>query len=244
MEKDAAVVGKAQRQQEMEAWQRWRNDRNPQDFKYLLDSFRPFMYSMGQRYLQTSRLPKSTVEADMVQHFHRAMETYDPNKGAQLHTHVANHLQHTGRYLRTYTNIGKIPEPRARQIGMFQSREALLTENLGRPPTTIELSDDLSIATKDIELLRKELRRDILIEPTMSGLSDIAEQSPRAMEQLMFLHQELSPDQQNVLERTYGMYGHPSMDNNEELGRILGMSSQKVRAIKRQIARKYEKAYR
>jgi DNA-directed RNA polymerase specialized sigma subunit len=241
MEKDAAT--KEQRDAELQAWGRWKQDQNPQDFKFLLDSFRPLMYSQGRRYLQTAQLPRSAVEADLIQHFHRALETYDPNKGAQMNTHIWNHLQHTGRFLRTYQNIGKIPEPRARQIGHFQAREAILQENLGRLPTTTEMADSMSLAPKEIELLRKELRKDILVEETTSGLADIAQETPRALEQMQFLHMELNPEQQLVLEHTYGMYGRGPVDNNEDLARILGMTPQKVRAVKRQIAKRYEKRY-
>lgn len=233
----------SQKQKELEAWQRWSQNKNPEDFKFLLESFKPFMYSMGRRYFQTTSLPKSAVEADMIQHFHRALETYDPNKGAQLNTHIGNHLQHTGRYLRTYQNIGKIPEPRARQIGMFQAREAVLNDTLGRPPSAIELSDDLGLDLKEVELLRKEVRKDILIDPTTEGLGEIASRSPKAVEQLRFLHMELSPEQQNVLEHTYGLYGQHQVENNKELAKLLGMTEQKVRAVKRQIARRYEKRF-
>jgi len=242
MEKKSA--SQDQRKQELDAWGRWRKDQNGEDFKYLLDSFRPLMFAQGRRYLQTAQLPRSAVEADMVQHFHRALETYDPTKGAQMNTHIWNHLQHTGRFLRTYQNIGKIPEPRARQIGRFQARSAVMEENLGREPTTIELADDLKIPMKEIELLRRELRRDILVDEATSGLSMTSDSTPKALEQIQFLHMELNPEQQLILEHTYGMYGRQAMDNNEDIARIVGMTPQKVRAIKRQIAKRYTKKYR
>jgi DNA-directed RNA polymerase specialized sigma subunit len=239
MDKDAAT--KKQRQAELDAWGRWKADRNTQDFGFLLTSFKPLMFAQGRRYLQTAQLPRSAVEADMVQHFHRALETYDPSKGAQMNTHIWNHLQHTGRFLRTYTNIGKIPEPRARRIGNFESRLAVLQEQFGREPTTIELADDLSLDVKDVALLRKEIRKDILVDDITAGLAE--QETPRALERMQFLHMELNPEQQNILEHTYGMHGRQAVDNNEDLGRILGMTPQKVRAIKRQIAKRYEKRY-
>jgi DNA-directed RNA polymerase specialized sigma subunit len=241
MDKDAATA--EQRQKELEAFERWKLDKNPQDFKFLLDSFRPLMYAQGRRYLQTAQLPRSAVEADMIQHFHRALETYDPNKGAQMNTHIWNHLQHTGRFLRTYTNIGKIPEPRARQIGTYQARESIMQESLGRIPTTTEMADAMSISPREIELLRKEIRSDILTEEAHEGLAGVSQETPKALEQVQFLHMELNPEQQLVLEHTYGMYGRQSIDNNDDLARILNMTPQKVRAIKRQIARRYEKRY-
>ncbi len=205
------------------------------------------MNYMGQRHLQAARtggtLPVSTIKADMIQNFHRGLETYDPNKG-QLNTHIGNHLRHTGRFVRTYSNIGKMPDPRSRMVWQYKDRETVLTERLGRPPSSAEMADDLGISQKDIDLLRTEIRKDIIVDPTTAGLGSIAPESPKAMEQLNFLHMELSPDQQNVLEYTYGMHGRPAVDNNEELAQILGISPQKVRAIKRQIARRYEKRYR
>lgn len=233
-----------QRQQEMEAWERWRQDQNPQDFKFLLDSYQPFFNTMGRRYMQTSSLPPSTVKAEMIQNFHRALQTYNPTFNIQLSSHVGNHLKRTGRYLRTYQNIGKIPDPRAQQIGTFQTREQVLFESLGRPPSTAELADDLGISPKDIELLRQEIRKDILIDEPTSGVADFADISSQALQQMQFLHAELNPEQQNILEHTYGLYGRQPITNNNELGETLGLSPQKVRAIKRQIAKRYEKKYR
>lgn len=233
-----------QRQQEFEAWDRWRQDRNPQDFKFLLDSYQPFFNTMGRRYMQTTNLPVATVKADMVQNFHRALETYDPSFGTQLSTHVGTHLKHTGRYLRKYQNIGKIPDPRAQKIGVLQTREQVLQEVLGRPPSTIELADDLKLSPKDVELLRQEIRKDILIDEPTGGAAQFADVSPKALEEMRFLHIELNPEQQNVLEHTYGLYGRQPVANNNELGRVLGLSPQKVRSIKRQIAKRYEKKYR
>jgi DNA-directed RNA polymerase specialized sigma subunit len=237
-----------QKQEEFEAWQRWSQDRNSaqgkKDFAFLLESYKPLMFSTGKRLLQTGQLPDAAIKADMVQHLHRAMETYDQSKGAQLNTHIVNHLRHTGRFLRTYTNIGKIPEPRAQQVGMYQARTSQLQDILGRDPTTQELADDLNVDNSDIELLRKELRRDILTEEKTQGMSEFAEETPKALEQMHFLHMELNPEQQNVLEHTYGMHGRLPVETNEDLARVLNMTPQKVRAIKRQIAKRYEKRYR
>jgi hypothetical protein len=160
---------KQQQKQELEAWSRWIQNRNKEDFSFLLDSYTPFMNYMGQRHLKTARtsgtLPPSTIKADMIQNFHRAMETYDPNKG-QLNTHIGNHLRHTGRFVRSYSNIGKMPDPRSRLVWQYKDRETVLTERLGRPPSSIEMADDLGISQKDIELLRREIRKDIIVDPT------------------------------------------------------------------------------
>lgn len=231
-----------EKKKELEAWERWTGDRNPDDFKYLLEAYKPFMHWMTRRELASSSLPKSAVEGDMVQNFHRALETYDPAKG-QLNTHIGWQLRHTGRYLRTYQNIGKIPEPRARQIGLFQNRTVTLSERFGREPTSIELADDMRIGIKDVELLRKELRRDILVDESPAGFGSVESMSPKSSERLSFIHPELNPDQQNVLEYTYGMHGRMAYDSNDDIARVLGMTPQKVRAIKRQIAKRYEKRY-
>jgi DNA-directed RNA polymerase sigma subunit (sigma70/sigma32) len=75
-------------------------------------------------------------------------------------------------------------------------------------------------------------------------MSEFAEETPRALEQMNFLHMELNPEQQSVLEHTYGMHGRLPVETNEDLAKVLNMTPQKVRAIKRQIAKRYEKRYR
>lgn len=245
----------ALRQQELDVWRRWKAQPNAQDFERLYNSHKPVIYRAAERYLNSTTLPKAAVRSDMVRQYITALSSYDPSKGAALPTHIHTAMQHTGRYLAKYQNVGKIPEERASLIGLFQNRLGHLREQLGREPSNAELADDMKasmaevaelsramkkVTPKTIETLRGEVRRDLLAEAP-GGEAQLGA-SPM-LDHLVFLHGSLSPEQQVVLEHTFAGFGKPVVDDPVELSPVIGMSPQKIRALRKQIAGKVMRYY-
>lgn len=243
------------RHKELEVWDRWRKNPNAQDFEWLYNSHKPVIYRAAERYLNSTTLPKAAVRSDMLRQYITALSTYDPHKGAALPTHINTTMQHTGRYLAKYQNVGKIPEERASLIGLFQNRLAHLREQLGREPSNAELADDMKasmaevaelsramkkVTPKTIETLRGEVRRDLLAEAP-GGETHIG--SSPLLDHLIFLHGSLSPEQQVVLEHTFEGFGKPVIQDPVQLGPVVGMSPQKIRALRKQIAGRAMKYY-
>lgn len=257
--KQAAAEGISReelKQQEFDAWQRWRQNPNPEDFSWLLNSHQPLINAATNRYVSSSNLPKAAIRGQIMRRYVKAIDTYDPTRGAQLSTHVTYGLgRQMDRYLQRYSNIGRIPEDRSWLIGNLQQRERELSDQLGRPPSDSELSDDLLVSIPDLSALRRgmvtpkmvgtlrrELRSDYLAESAghevgLPGSSFVEQQAA-------FLHGSLNPEQQLVLEHTYSGFGKPVIEDPTELGRTLNMSPQKVRGIKKQIEKKLDYYYR
>lgn len=257
LEKQAAEQGvdlHALRQQELEAWNRWKQNPNPQDFEWLYNSHKPLIYNAAQRYLNSTTLPKAAVQSDVLRQYISALDSFDPSK-ASFSTHLNHHMQHTGRYLTKYQNTAKIPEDRAQMIGLFQNRLANLKEQLGREPSNAELADDMrasmaevaelskaanKITARTVGTLRQEMRRDLLGE---APGGEVHTESSRMLDHLIFLHGSLSPEQQVVLEHTFEGFGKPVVEDAMQLGPVINMSPQKIRAIRKQIADKVKRYY-
>jgi DNA-directed RNA polymerase specialized sigma subunit len=253
---DAGISRDDLRQLEMEAWERWKTDPNPQDFSWLYNSHQPLIQSAGNRYLRTAQLPRAAIKSRMLRNYVKALETYDPNRGAQLSTHVTNGLGYRmQRYIVRHANIGRIPDDRAWIIPLVQNREATLKDLLGRRPSDTELSDDILISMQDLSALRrkqitpkrigttrKELRQDLVAEEA-GGEAEIGGRS-FVEQQAVFLHGSLNPEQQLVLEHTFEGFGKPLIPDAKDLAGELEMSPQKVRAIKKQLERKLERYYK
>ena len=98
-----------------------------------------------------------------------------------------------------------------------------------------------SVTPKMVGTLRRELRSDFLAESagheTGIGGNSMIEQ------QAAFLHGSLNPEQQLVLEHTFAGFGKPIIEDPMEMGKVLNMSPQKVRGIKKQIEKKLEYYY-
>jgi DNA-directed RNA polymerase specialized sigma subunit len=242
----------ALRRQELEVWQRFKQTPNPQDFRWLHQSHQPLIYSAQARNLRSTTLPKAAVRSDGLRQYIGALHSWDPSKGA-FSTHLNQHMQHNSRYLTKYQNVGKIPEERAQMIGLLQNRLAHLRESLGREPSNAELADDMKasmaevaelsrkmnrITPRTIETLRREVRRDL--NPDAPGGAVHVESSP-VLDHLIFLHGSLSPEQQVVLEHTFEGFGKPVIEDPMKLAPVVGMSPQKIRALRQQIHQKVQR---
>lgn len=244
MEKNAASAGigvGAFKAQELQAIQRWQSDKNPQDFEFLYGNHQKMIDRAGNRYLRSAQLPKAAVRSDMLRQYISALRTFKPDKGAALSTHVNTHMQHTGRFLQKYQNIGKISSTRTARIGEFKRIDAELSAKLGRMPSASEIADEMLLPKREVETLRRELRKDKMSEGI--GSQQVLEDS-RIKDRLYFTYNSLDPEQQSVLEYTEGMFGRPAFGRDaEKIGEKLNMSPQKVRSIKKQIWRRVEKYF-
>lgn len=258
LEKEAAERGidlEALQQSELETWDRWRREPNAQDFETLYNSHQRLFETAGGRLMRRSNLPLVAIKSRMTQNYVKALEGYDPTRGAKLSTWVTKNLpNHIPRYLNKYSNIGRIPDDRSDIIGAFLERESFLKEKLGRTPTNDEISGEMLMAYKDwsdlkrakvtpreIGTLRKELRADLVAEEA-GGLAPIQGDS-RLEQQAVYLHGSLNPQQKLILEHTYEGFNKPIIEDINELSKELEMSPQKIRALKKQIWKKLEKYY-
>jgi len=257
IEKDAAPgpgdLG-AMRAEELEVWKRWKQQPTTEDFGWLHQRHKGLIYKAQERNLKTTTLPKAAVVSDGLRQYITALQSWQPQKGA-FSTHLNQIMQHNGRYLQKYQNIGKIPEERGRMIGLFQNRLAHLRETLGREPSNAELADDMKASMAEVaELnrsarkltpamvgtLRREVRRDL--NQDQPGGQVQLEASP-LLDHLVFLHGSLSPEQQLVLEHTYQGFGKPVIEDPVALGPVIGLSPQKIRSLKKQIADQVNRYY-
>jgi len=256
LDKEAAARGidrEALQQSELEAWERWSKDPNQQDFETLYQSHQPLFETIGARYMKSSNLPTAAIRSRMTQNYVKALEGYDPTRGAKLSTHVMNTLpHHIPRYIQKYTNIGRIPDDMGGMIGLLEERNAALSDRLGRLPTNDELADDMLMSARDysdqrkklitpkkVGTLRRSLRLDFVAEeaggvaPT-HGVSKLEQHA-------VYLHGSLNSEQKLILEHTYEGFDKPIIQDVERLSRTVKMSPQKVRAIKKQIWKKMER---
>lgn len=252
LDKEAAAAGvdrAALQQFEMETWERWSDSPNKADFETLYNSHQPLFQMVGRRYLNNTNLPVSAVKSRMTQNYVEALETYDPSV-SKLSTWVSNKLPHRiPRYLASYSNVGRIPEDRTGLISMYQEREPVLKEKLGRNPTSSELADDMNITLrdlgkklvkpKDVGTIRKEIRPDWIAEEAGGETVDAGVSKKERM--AVYLHGSLNPEQQLVLEHTFPGFGKQITDDVEQLSGMTDMSPQKIRSLKKQIFKKLER---
>lgn len=228
-------VSQDQKDREMELWKKWKNKGDMRAMNELIRSYESMNRHRTKPWTSNSPLPKAAVEAEGRRLIRKAIETYDPSKGAALNTHVWSYLNKVNRYGYTYQNIGSIPEPRAAKIGQYQRTYGELREDLGREPTTSELQENLGWKVSDLKALDKELRNDLDISQDLGYM--MATNTDPAKEALFLTYYDASPQQKLVMEYTFDEFKQkPTLKNDREIAKKVGISADKVRKEKRQVA--------
>jgi DNA-directed RNA polymerase specialized sigma subunit len=231
----------------MQMWQDWKESgEDPEKIKPLIASFQPVVKKQVNVYKGVVPIPPSALEAEFKNHLVTALRTYDPNRGAQLGTHVHNQMKRGKRFVVRYQNVGAIPEMRAYRITEFNTARSELGDKLGRDPTSLELADKLSWNPREVDRMTAELRPDI---PTSSFRGPEGEQwdptvvmPSREMEVVRLMPASLKPEERAVFEYTFGLSGKPQMRPGQ-IATQLNMSPSKVARIRGKLATKVKDHY-
>ena len=241
-------MAKDKQQDEIYQFNKWQQTGNKQYFQNLYSSMKPLLDTAASKASTGSNIPKSAHQAFAAQNFYDALRTYDPKKGVQLQTHVYGTVHQKAKRLNyLYQNLGQIPEPRAIQVGRYQTELMNLTDSLGREPSAAEMADRMGIGLKDVQRLSTEIRKDF----SMSGLeNEIVAETPREEEILHNLYYDLENEERIVFEYIMGKHGKPRLvkrngkiDFDAIAGRT-GFSSSKVRSLFVKIRDKFQKVSR
>ena len=129
------------RDKDMEAWNSYRTFPSPENRSALLRRFDGVINSQVNKW--AGPVPRETLLMEARAHAAKAIDTYDPAKGAALATHVANAIKPISRTVYTYQNAVRAPENVTRAIGAYKQSLETLTDEKGRAPNDEELAAEL-----------------------------------------------------------------------------------------------------
>jgi DNA-directed RNA polymerase specialized sigma subunit len=233
LEKDAARYSA---KKDMELWQGWVDGgKQPEDTEKLLNNFKGLIRSQSNRYARTQNIPASAIHAQFQTQAMHAFNNYDPNRGTKLSTHMTNQMKRARRFVNTYQNIGRIPEPRINKITEFKDERLRLEDTLGRPPNAHELADKLKWPVKHVVAMEHEVRDEI---PSSRFPGEMQSIKPSRDAEIMRLIQyELTPEEKSVFEYSMGQNGKPKLKPGD-IAKKLNMQPSKVSRLKLAIAGK------
>lgn len=219
------------KQKELELWKTWKANPNNTTLKPLMKSLNPFIESQVTKL--HGNLPRSAIKGQMTQLVINALPNYDPSK-AQLNTYLGNTAgMKLHRYVYNYQNMGQIPEPRIILISRFKKTKDNLENELGRPPTYEEISDEMRIPVKQLKTLEKELRQDLIQDGNFTNI--FADENTAVDDSIIMLAAELEGQEREVVEYLYGINGKPKLQGNE-IAIKLGISPSMIVVIKNKLA--------
>lgn len=236
-------AAKAQRKQdELTLWKKWQDHgQKPEHLQPLLKLYEPVI-AQKVRAWKAPNVPESAFKAELQTHLIKAMQKFDPTRGAALNTWIEAGLPKAMRYNNRYQNLAYIPEGQSGQIGKLQRARDALTEDLGRPPTTQEISQHLGMPVKRIDTILKAVKRDVPMGRSGGENYDYtagAEHTTRGFEdQQIAVAQNIlpeifpgKPDMHLVFHHTFGTEGHAKLTTGQ-LAKKLGKTEPQISRMK------------
>lgn len=228
---------KDRQKEEMKLWRRYKSG-DREALGTLLKSYEPVVRHWTGK-LGTSPLPPIFIETEVKKQVLDSFKSFDPGRGVQLNTYVNSRLPKVLRNtVYSYSNLGKMPEERVRKISTYQESKERLKERLRRPPTAMEIADDLTWNLREVERMEKEMRPARLMteEGEFSFVSDDGDQKL-----LQYVYHSLPVKHQYLMEHTFGWAGKERL-GDREMAKELGVEIPEIKDLRKDLADKLEKA--
>lgn len=148
------------KQKDIDAYNKWKTVGDPESLGILMKQLNPIVYAQVER--ASGTLPKSALSAEAKRWTYKAIESYDPSKGASLSTHVMNYLPKIRRLNYKFQNSARLPENMQLQYSNFQGSVSHLQETLGREPSDAEIAKDIGWSTPQVFKFKNSLYEDLV----------------------------------------------------------------------------------
>tara|TARA_Y100000592_G_scaffold19371_2_gene29738 strand:- start:50969 stop:51673 length:705 start_codon:yes stop_codon:yes gene_type:complete len=223
-------------QQDIKAWDDWKQTGNKAQLSVLFKRMEPVIQKEVSRW-SSGPVARPVINLEAKKLSLNAFRTFDPNK-ARLNTHLTNNLKGLSRIVYTHTNPARMPEHQVLKMNTFLTSKNSLEEQLGREPTTVELSEDLAWSPREVESYQGQMRTGYSTsQPVPAGFEKY--DADRAF--LDFVYNDLVDQDQIVFEHTTG-YGGKRILSAQELIAKTGMTQGQISHSKRRIRRMIEEA--
>lgn len=190
------------------AWEAWRSNRTDMNLQKLLQQMNPIIQNEVNRWAGAVARPVLETEAKNLAV--EAFQTFNPDMGAALATHLTNRLKKLSRMAYSYQSISRMPEYQMLKYQTFNNTKSVLADNLGREPTVDELADELGWSRSALTRFQTSLRKEFLESGTPPPIFDKNEEDDGMV---AFVYHDLPPLQQKIFEFSTGWGGAPQLDS-------------------------------
>jgi len=231
---------KARGPQEQQMWEVWNTkDRKPKYLKPLIASLDNIIDREARNRAGGTggSIPFPAMKNEVRKAAIRGIETYDPNKGTKLTTHVRNNLMRVTGFVAANRNAsGYTPKSRIDKYQYFQNAQNDLKNQLGRPPTFAELdSATPDMSRNDVKRMLKEVRPEVFSD--MGTEFEDGRTLDPAQQKLRLYRAKLTPAEQRVADVLFS----GQFKSNNAAAKSLKMTPVQLSKIKSSINKKVPK---
>jgi len=202
-------MNETRQEKDLELWKEWRRTGSSVTLTKLLDRLHPLIIRETGKW--QSAVPQAALEAKARLLTVEALESYNPNMGAAIGTHVTSRLRKISRSVYPYQNVARLPENKQLLYNTFQVAQNRLLDTHGREPTTEEMSDELHWTPKKVSDFQRSFGRRELVESEGAFIEDASDDNHL----VDFYYHGLSPEDKLLFEHIVGYGGKKVLSNTE-----------------------------
>lgn len=218
------------KKKDIELYNAWKSSGSKKALGELLDNLTPIIYSEVHR--ASGSLPTAALSAEAKNWAFKAIETYNPDRGVALSTHVMNYLPKVRRLNYKFQNAVRLPENMQLKFHEFNHSLTTLTDQLSRDPTDEELASHLGWSKAHTIKFKNSLYSD-LIESGSQRSAEFTQFNENSilMEHLM---SQLTADEKFILDNSKNM-------PVPEMAKKLGVNINRFNYLKSKLISKIKK---
>jgi DNA-directed RNA polymerase specialized sigma subunit len=152
------------KKRDLDLYNTWKETGDKKALGNLIKSLHPIIYSEVRRVSGT--LPESALSAEAKGWALKAIQTFDPDKGVAISTHVMNYLPKVRRLNYKYQNSARLPENLHLQFTEFQNAVSHLENTFNREPTDEEIAKQLGWSKPLVVKFKGSLYEDLVESST------------------------------------------------------------------------------
>jgi len=199
-----------------ELWRQWKKTKAPGDLQKLLTQMNPILLREVNKWAPS--MSRSYLEAEAKRLAVEAFESYDPNYGTALSTHVASRLPKLSRVVYATQNTARLSETKNLLFHVYHTSTNELRDRHGREPTNEELADNLGWSPKKLEQFQRQSQRKEFVE------SEDHPDAEDAEDHLVdYIYHDLTPLQKSIFEHSTGYQGKQKL-SGEAMMKKLGIT--------------------